>query len=154
MTSVACRYCIRLAIGVLLWQLAASSSAQAGYAYKAEHGDGSISYSDTPPSSAQSVKRVRVDSGIGESQVQGQDRLKQLETYNRLVDEEKVARDEASAQRAGEIAKARAEVADAERALQDTLTSKKSATPERIHLMENQLKLARQRLREVQSGAK
>ena len=145
---------MRLFVAFFLWFVAVACLAQGGYAYRWVHADGSVTYSDTPPPAGETVERLNVSSETTEVEQQGQERLKQLGTLNKQTDEARSEQVKARREREEKLAQARAEVANAERALADTRSSKKSATPERIKLMENQLKLARQRLREVQAGVR
>lgn len=124
--------------------------AQSIHAYKSVHGDGGVTYSDTRPASASSVETIRVprtDPAIVE---EGRQRKQELDAAAERLAKQ---RDEAAAtrrQNETRLAKARQAVRDAEAFLASVMNSKRYATPERIGLAEQQLRLARQQLREAE----
>jgi TolA-binding protein len=145
---------MRVVVTVLMWFAAASCLAQSIHAYKSVHADGTVSYSDTRPAAAESVTEVRVYQDSAATEQQGNERMRELNAKSKEL--EKQHRDEVDARRNYEsrVAAARQDVSDAQRTLETTRGSKKAATPERIGLAEEHVRLAKQRLREVQSAGR
>jgi hypothetical protein len=141
---------MRVALALLIWFSAASCLAQSIHHYKSVHGDGTVSYSDTRPADDQSVTEVNVYQGSATSEQQGAERMRELDATIKAIDKKNA--EEAAARRKyqGRLSEAREEVGDAQRFLVTTQQSKKHATPERIDEAENRLRLANQRLREVE----
>jgi chromosome segregation ATPase len=122
------------------------------HAFKAVHADGTVNYSDTRPEAAPTVEKLDIQQNSAAIERQGAQRMQEIDTATEGLKKQQA--DEAQARRKYQtsLAEARQEVTDAERHLSSTQQSKKHATPERIGLAEQRVRLARQRLREVQSA--
>ena len=122
--------------------------------YRVVAADGSVTYTDVPAGDAASVERVRTPghdySGRNE---QGERRLREMREAAASIADERGAGSEADATRRARLATAERELYNARAALEQARQSKKSATPERIEMLEEAVELARRRLRAVQAGA-
>ena len=143
---------MRSLLTVFLCTASAGSLAQSIYAYKSVHTDGSVTYSDTRPASDAAVEQVQIYQGSAAIEQQGEERVKQMDAIGKELEKQRTADAEEQRKREKEIAKARQEVADAERFLTSVLQSKKNATPQRMRAAREQLRLARERLQQVQKG--
>jgi len=143
---------MRVILVFLMWCAAASGFAQSIHLFKSVHADGTVAYSDTQPATANSVEEVDIHQNSAAIEQQGAQRMQEMNAAAKRI--EKQQADESKARRKYEtlVAEAHQEVADAERNLVSTRQSKKNATAERIGDAEERVRLARQRLREVQSA--
>ena len=143
---------MRVVLALLIWCVAASCLAEPMHAFKAVHADGTVSYSDTRPEAATTVEKLDIQQNSAAIERQGAQRMQEIDTATEGLKKQQA--DEAQARRKYQtsLAEARQEVTDAERHLSSTQQSKKHATPERIGLAEQRVRLARRRLREVQSA--
>lgn len=142
----------RLAVAWVLWLLGASCAAQTYYRVVAP--DGSVTYTDAPSGPVLELERVRMPGhGYDSLNAQGEQRLQEMQAASGRLADERAAAAKADAGRRERLAGAEAELRASEAALGSARASKKSATPERIRMLEEQVGLARQRLREVRSGA-
>lgn len=139
-----------IALGFLL--ASGGCLAQSVHYYKSVHADGAVTYSDTQPQSAASVEEVRVYQDGTDAQREGEQRMEAMREASEQLDEERAEREASRKEYAARLAAARDEVAEAERNLASTRDSKHSATPERIGLAEERVRLARQRLKEVENA--
>jgi hypothetical protein len=144
---------MRVVLALCLLGPAFGCFAQSTHYYKSVHDDGAVAYSDTKPRSASSVEQVNVQQGGAGTEQQGQQRLDELSAASKRLDEEKARDAESRSKYQSRLAQARQEVADAERHLSTTRQSKHNATPERIDTAEERVRLARMKLKEVQSAA-
>ena len=126
--------------------------AQSVHYYKSVHDDGAVTYSDTRPPSASSIEQVKVQQSSSTTEQQGQQRMKELEAASKRLDEQRAGQAESRSKYQKRLAQARQEVTDAERNLSITRGSKHNATPERIGLAEERVRLARQGLKKVQNA--
>jgi hypothetical protein len=116
------------------------------------HADGTVSYSDTRPPSAASVTTMNIPETDATLLDEGERRKQEMDAISTNLEEQRAQQATARRKHENQVALARQEVEEAERNLAVTRQSKHNATPERIGLAEERLKLARQRLREVQSA--
>ncbi len=137
-----------LLLASLLW--VGSLSAQSTHLYKSVHADGTVTYSDSRPAGQGEVTEMNVHSGGDDVEQQGAKRMDEMRAASKSLEERRAAEAEARSKREKEIAEARQEVAEAERNLVTTQRSKHNATPDRIATAEERVRLARQRLKEVQ----
>jgi DNA repair exonuclease SbcCD ATPase subunit len=144
---------MRVIFILLMWSAAASCIAQSMHLFKSVHADGTVGYSDTRPETATTVEKMEIQQNSTAIEQQGAQRMQEIESASKRLEKQRA--DEAQARRKYQtvLAEARQEVSDAERDLTTTQQSKKSATAERIGLAEQRVRLAHQRLREVQSTA-
>jgi len=126
--------------------------AQSAHYYKSVHDDGTVTYSDTRPPSASSVEQVKVQQNSSTTEQQGQQRMKEIEAASKRLDEEQARQAESRSEYQKRLARARQELTEAERNLSITQQSKHNATPERIGLAEERVRLARRGLKEVQNA--
>ena len=144
---------MRLITTLLVLSLPFASAAQSTHFYKSVHADGTVSYSDTRPRSADSGTSVttmnvpRTDDAIVN---QGMQRKEEMRAIATDLEKQRAEQSQARRKHEKEVAQARREIADAERNLTTTRQSKHNATEERIALAEQRLELARQKLRELQ----
>ena len=140
-----------LVAGVLL--LLGTASVAQSY-YRVVRPDGSVTYTDAPSGPIARIERVRTP-GLdhGELNEEGERRLREMEAAAERIAEERAASAEAEAERRERLAQAERELRASEAALAQARQSKKSATPERMRLLEDKVRLARERLREVRAGA-
>jgi len=141
---------MRVALALLIWFSAASCLAQSIHLYKSVHDDGAVSYSDTRPADGQTVTEVKTYQESATIEQQGAERMQELDATSKAIDKKNA--EEAAARRKYQdrLSEAREEVSDAQRFLVTAQQSKKHATPERIGEAETRLRLAKQRLREVE----
>ncbi len=144
---------VRLIFALLLCGLCGGAIAASIHAYKAVHADGTVSYSDTRPESAQSVTSVNVPGSDSARLEEGEQRKQEMRDIGKQLEEQRAQEAKQQGERAERLAEARREVVEAERNLANTRQSKRSATPERIRLAEERLQLARRRLRQIEGGA-
>jgi len=126
--------------------------AQSVHYYKSVHDDGTVTYSDTRPPSASSVEQVKVQQNSSTTEQQGQQRMKEIEAASKRLDEQQARQAESRSEYQKRLARARQELTEAERNLSITQQSKHNATPERIGLAEERVRLARRGLKEVQNA--
>jgi Domain of unknown function (DUF4124) len=143
---------MRSLLALSLCAASAGSLAQSIYAYKSVHTDGTVTYSDTRPATGAPVEQLRIQQNSAAIEQQGAQRVQQMDANAKELEKKRAADAEAQRKREDALAKARQEVADAERFLTSVLQSKKNATPERMHAAREQLRLAREHLQQVQSG--
>jgi chromosome segregation ATPase len=144
---------MRVIFILLMWSAAASCIAQSMHLFKSVHADGTVGYSDTRPETATTVEKMEIRQDSAAIEQQGAQRMQEIETASKRLEKQRA--DEAQARHKYQtvLAEARQEVSEAERNLSTTRQSKKNATAERIGLAEQRVRLARKRLREVQSPA-
>ena len=144
---------MRPILTLLIVSLPLVATGQSVHFYKSVHADGTVSYSDTRPRSADSGTSVttvnvpRTDDAIVN---QGKQRKEEMRAIATDLEKQRAEQSQARRKREKEVAQARREIADAERNLATTRQSKHNATEERIALAERRLELARQKLRELQ----
>ena len=143
---------MRPILALLLCALSFAAVAGSIHAYKSVHADGTVSYSDTPPASAESVTTMNIPKTDATLVNEGEQRKQEMDAISTNLEEQRAQKATARRKYENQVALARQEVAEAERNLTVTRQSKHNATPERIGLAEERLRLARQRLREVQSA--
>jgi hypothetical protein len=83
---------------------------------------------------------------------QGAQRVQEMDAAGKELEKQRAGDTDARRKYQSRVAEARQEVADAENYLVTAQQSKKHATPERIADAEERVRLARQRLREVQTA--
>lgn len=143
---------MRVVLALLLCSAATCSLAQSIYAYKSVHSDGTVSYSDTQPVTRESVEKMNINQGSAAIEQQGEQRKQEMDAAGKELEKQRVGDSDAKRKYQSRVDQAREEVASAERNLVTAQQSKKHATPERIADAKEHLRLARQRLREVQSA--
>lgn len=143
---------MRPIFALLLCALSFAAFAGSIHAYKSVHADGTVSYSDTRPPSAASVTTMNIPETDATLLDEGERRKQEMDAISTNLEEQRAQQATARRKHENQVALARQEVEEAERNLAVTRQSKHNATPERIGLAEERLKLARQRLREVQSA--
>jgi len=141
---------MRVVFGFLMWICASGSLAQSVHLYKSVHGDGSVSYSDTQPADAESITEVKVHQDGAATEQGGAQRLQELEAASKTLDKKNAEQAAAQRKYQSRLDEARAEVSAAEGYLVTTQQSRKHATPERVEDAQTRLRMAKQRLREVQ----
>ncbi|MEE8297120.1 MAG: DUF4124 domain-containing protein, partial [Hyphomicrobium sp.] len=134
---------------VLMWSAAACCLAQSIHAYKSVHADGTVTYSDTRPATAASVREINIYQNSAAIEQQGKRRMQEMDAISEGLEKQRADETQAKRKYETRLAEARQEVADAVRNLVAAQQSKKSATAERIGLAQARVRLARQRLREV-----
>ena len=134
----------------VFWCICGPCLAQSIHAYKSVHGDGSVTYSDTRPASASSVESIRVPGTDAAIVEQGQQRMQEMDAIAEGLEKQRDQDAKSRREYRSRLDDAHQAVRDAEAFLASVVASKKSATPERIELAEQKVRLARQRLREVQ----
>ena len=143
---------MRVFFALLLWLFATSCLAESIHAYKSVHTDGTVSYSDTRPASAESVTEVNVYRENAATEEQGKQRMQEMDAATKRLEKQRAEAAEGRRKYDKRVAEARQEVTDAQLGLTTAQQSKKNATPERIELAEQRVRLARQRLREIQTA--
>lgn len=143
---------MRVALALCLMLPPLGCLAQSVHYYKSVHDDGTVTYSDTRPRSASTVEQVKVYQGSAAVEQQGQQRMKELEAAGKRLDEQQAGEAKTRGEYQARLDEARREVADAQRSLAITRQSKHNATPERIGLAEERVRLARKHLKEVQNA--
>lgn len=147
------RYSLLLPIlAVLLCVLSFAAAAEPMHLYKSVHADGTVSYSDAPPPSAGSVTTMKIPKTDAALLNEGERRTKEMEAIGKDLEKQRAEQAAARRKHENRLAEARREVAEAEWNLNITRQSKHNATPERIGLAEQRVRLARQRLREVEGA--
>lgn len=144
---------MRSSVAVLLLLVSAVSIAESIHAYKSVHTDGTVTYSDTRPQSASSVQTIEILPTDDATRDQGEQRTREMQAAGKQLDEQRAEQSQSRREYESRLAEARQEVIDAERYLDHAMQSKKNATPERIADAQERVKLARKRLREVESGS-
>ena len=141
---------MRVVFGFLIWICASGSLAESVHLYKSVHGDGTVSYSDTRPTDAESITEVKVHQDGAAIEQGGAQTMQELEATSTALDKKNAEQAAAKRKYQSRLADARAEVSAAEGYLVTTQQSRKHATPERVEDAQMRLRLAKQRLREVQ----
>lgn len=141
-----------LGLVFVLWLTGGPCAAQ-DY-YRIVQPDGSVTYTDVPPDASARVERVPVRNRDYETlNSQGTQRLREIVAAAERLVAERVADAEVAAERERRLAVAERELRASQAALEQARGAKKSATPERIRMLEGQVGLARERLRAVRAGA-
>lgn len=128
------------------------ADAQSMHLYKSVHADGTVSYSDTRPSSSTSVTTMSVPETDAAILNQGEQRSEQMRALGDALEKQRAEQAQARRKREKALAEARQELSAAERGLATVRQSKHNATEERIALAEQRLQLARRRLREIEAA--
>lgn len=143
---------MRIALSLFLLFLllpATGGLAQTVHYYKSVHADGVVEYSDTRAGSGEVVQEIRIYQDGDAALEQGRARVQEMQSAAEDLGKRRSEESAAKGEHAKRIARARQEVAEAERNLQSVLASKRSATPYRIELAENRLALAHKKLADI-----
>lgn len=145
---------MRQLLAPILLLVSGGAFAQPVHYYKSVHADGTVGYSDTQPPSAASVEPVDIQQEDPAILQQGEQRVQEMKAAGDALEAQRAAQAKAAREYRERLAEAREAVADAELNLRISIDSKHNATPYRIGLAEERLKLARERLMEVQRSGR
>jgi len=143
---------MRALLALVMCSVATGSLAQSIHIFKEVHADGTVVYSDTRPVTPGAVEEVKIYQSSAAIEQQGEQRKQEMDAIGKKLEKQRTDVSDAKREYQRRVAEARDEVAAAERALVIAQQSKKAATPERITAAEEQLRMARRRLRDVQSA--
>jgi hypothetical protein len=80
---------MRVFFALLLWFYAAGCLAESIHAYKSVHTDGTVSYSDTRPASAESVTEVNVYQESAATEEQGKQRMQEMDAATKRLEKQR-----------------------------------------------------------------